>query len=108
MAFYLLMAPHTSTAPNKFCFNFLISFIIQAKEKLITSLQSGEGVAMGGVTEAKLEEMRLEKEHLSAQLESALQGGESLRAELQVCVRGCVMCVCSGCLKSGVCDCVGG
>ena len=39
---------------------------------------------MGGVTEAKLEEMRLEKEHLTAQLESALQSVDSLRAELQV------------------------
>ena len=39
---------------------------------------------MGVVSEAKLEELRLEKEHLQAQLDSALQAVNSLKAELQV------------------------
>ncbi len=48
---------------------------------------------MGVVSEARLEEMRLEKEHVQAQLESALQSLEGLRAEAQVCG-----CECGGCV----------
>lgn len=39
---------------------------------------------MGVVSEAQLEEVRLEKEHLQAQLDSALHSVDSLRTELQV------------------------
>ncbi len=71
--------------------------VFQAKEKLITSLQSGEGGAMGVVSETRLEEMRLEKEHVQAQLESTLQSLEGSRAEAQVCVCVCV------CVRACVC-----
>ena len=55
----------------------------QAKERLIASLQSGEG-GPGVAKEAKLEEVRLEKEHLLAQLNSAQQQIENLKADIQV------------------------
>lgn len=63
---------------------FLINFNLQAKEKLINSLQSGEGGAVGVASEAKLEEMRLEKEHSQAQLQTALQQIENLKTGIQV------------------------
>ena len=57
--------------------------VFQAKEKLISSLQSGDG---GGSAshDAALEEARAEKFHLLSQLQSSQQQLESLRTELQV------------------------
>ena len=57
---------------------------IQTKEKLINSLQSGVGGAMGVADAAKLEEMRLEKEYSQTQLHTAFQHIESLKADIQV------------------------
>ena len=63
-------------------FNFIA---LQAKEKLIASLQSVEGgVVGGGAQEARLEELRLEREHVQAQLSAAAQQVTSLKTQLQV------------------------
>ena len=61
----------------------LLHFFLQVKERLITSLQSGEGGPQA-TYEAKLEEMRLGKEHLQAQLQTAHQQLENMKADLRV------------------------
>ena len=43
---------------------------------------------MSAVSEAQLEEMRLEKEHVQAQLHSAQQQIDSSRTTMQVCMDG--------------------
>ena len=58
---------------------------------------------MGVVSETRLEEMRLEKEHVQAQLESALQSLEGSRAEAQVRVRVCVRVWVCVCVRAWVC-----
>ena len=56
-------------------------FLSQVKEKLISSLQAGGG--SGPAHEAKLEELRLEKEHLQAELERTQQQWAELKEEFQ-------------------------
>ena len=55
----------------------------QAKEKLISSLQSGGGGTSGPAHEANLEQLRLEKEAIEVELETARLQGAGLREELQ-------------------------
>lgn len=56
---------------------------MQAKEKLLSTLQhSGEPGATA--SDARLEDARLEKEHLLAQLTNALQQLERARKDMQV------------------------
>ena len=55
----------------------------QAKEKLISALQNSEG-STGTAGEARLEEARVEKEHLQAQLTNTLSQLERVRKDLQV------------------------
>lgn len=45
---------------------------------------------MSALSEAQLEEMRLEKEHIQAQLHSAQQQIESSRTAMQVCMYVCM------------------
>jgi hypothetical protein len=57
--------------------------LLQVKEKLISSLQQSE--SSGGVVgEARLEDSRLEREHLQEQLTSALHQLEGVRKDMQV------------------------
>lgn len=58
-------------------------FVLQAKEKVIASLQEGGAGVSGSTHEATLEQLRLEKEAVRAELETARQQGEGLKAELQ-------------------------
>ena len=60
-----------------------VVILYQTKEKLIASLQGGEGTR-SAVSEAQLEEMRLEKEHVQAQLHSARQQIEACKTAMQV------------------------
>ena len=72
--------------------------ILQAKEKLISSLQGG-GESVQGVEEARVEEVRLEKEHVQAQLTNTLRQLEDVKKDLQVRRIECTPlgdeCVCS-------------
>ena len=53
------------------------------KERLIASLQSGEGGPQAPY-EAKLEELRLGKEHLQSQLQTSQQQLANMKADLRV------------------------
>ena len=64
--------------------SFSLSLSLQAKEKLISALQSSEG-SVGVAGEARLEEVQLEKEHLQAQLTDTLNQLERVRKDIQVC-----------------------
>jgi chromosome segregation ATPase len=57
--------------------------ILQAKEKVIASLQEGGVGVSGSAHKASLEQLRLEKEAVQAELETARLQGEGLRTELQ-------------------------
>ena len=66
--------------------NVCILYSVQAKEKLISSLQGGASGGANAISEAQLEEMRVEKEHVQAQLLTAQQQLELCKATMQVCV----------------------
>ena len=57
---------------------------MQAKEKLLGTLQHSGGESGTAASDVRLEEARLEKEHLQAQLTNALQQLERARKNLQV------------------------
>lgn len=61
----------------------ILIVFVQAKEKLINALQHNEG-SVGVAGDARLEEVRLEKEHLQAQLTNTLTQLERVRKDMQV------------------------
>lgn len=63
---------------------YLFQSFTQAKEKLIEGLQQGSVGGTAGGESSRLEDMKLEKEHIQAQLTSALQQLQNTRRDMQV------------------------